>query len=86
MKDSIDNNEGGQQLADYRIKETQVTHVISFTEQYYYVLQFIQYSALSRRFRNIMDEYNGALESFREKNKDCIVKQLEYGGCMQAND
>ena len=26
-----------------------------------------------------MDEYNSALESFREKNKDCIVKQLEYG-------
>lgn len=31
-----------------------------------------------------MDEYNAALESFREKNKDCIVKQLDYGECMQV--
>lgn len=33
-----------------------------------------------------MDEYNSALESFRGKNKDCIVKQLEYGEYMQANE
>ena len=33
-----------------------------------------------------MDEYNAALESFREKNKDCIVKQLDYGECMQNHN
>ena len=26
-----------------------------------------------------MEEYHSALESFREKNKECIEKQLEYG-------
>ena len=26
-----------------------------------------------------MEEYHSALERFREKNKECIEKQLEYG-------
>ena len=33
-----------------------------------------------------MEEYNGALEGFREKNKDCIIKQLDYGEYIQTND
>ena len=26
-----------------------------------------------------MEDYHSALERFREKNKECIEKQLEYG-------
>lgn len=33
MKDSLDNNEGRQHLADRRIKETQVTHINHIIEQ-----------------------------------------------------
>lgn len=30
-------------------------------------------------FKDAMEEYNGAQESFREKNKERIEKQLRYG-------
>ena len=42
----------------------------------------MQYLALFQRFRNVIVEYNGALEKFREKNKECIEKQMEYGEYM----
>ncbi len=38
-----------------------------------------QYSTLSRRFKDVMEDYNGVQENYRDKNKDRIQKQLQYG-------
>ncbi len=34
---------------------------------------------LSRRFKDVMEDYNGVQENYRDKNKDRIQKQLQYG-------
>ena len=38
-----------------------------------------QYSTLIRKFKDIMEEYNNVQEMYREKNKERIQKQLQYG-------
>ena len=38
-----------------------------------------QYTTLSRRFKDVMEDYNGVQENYRDKNKDRIQKQLQYG-------
>ena len=38
-----------------------------------------QYSTLTRKFKDIMEEYNNIQETYREKNKERIQKQLQYG-------
>ena len=38
-----------------------------------------QYSTLIRKFKDVMEEYNNVQEKYREKNKERIQKQLQYG-------
>lgn len=40
----------------------------------------IQYNTLSRRFRDLMAEYNQVQEEYREKCKERIQRQLKYSG------
>ena len=42
-------------------------------------IKLMKYAVLSRRFRDSMGEYNWAQESYREKSKERIEKQLKYG-------
>ena len=37
-----------------------------------------QYSTLSRKFTEVMAEYNTVQEEYREKCKDRITRQLKY--------
>ena len=39
----------------------------------------MQYSTLTRKFKDVMEEYNSVQEKYREKNKERIQKQLQYG-------
>lgn len=39
-----------------------------------------QFSTLSRLFKEVMEQYNREQESYREKNKESIKKQLRYAG------
>ena len=43
----------------------------------------VQYNTLSRRFRDLMAEYNQVQEEYREKCKDRIQRQLKYSGFLQ---
>ncbi len=42
------------------------------------VLLSPQYTTLSRKFHEVMSEYNGELDEYRDKNKDRIKRQLGY--------
>ncbi len=55
---------------------THITHVQ--THSYKCTHTHTQYSALSRRFRDVMEEYNQMQEEYREKSKVRIEKQLKY--------
>ena len=39
----------------------------------------LQYTALIRRFRDVMEEYNQVQDEYRERSKDRIHRQLKYG-------
>ena len=43
------------------------------------MLYHVKYAALSRRFKDAMEDYNCAQENFRQKNKEYIRRQLQYG-------
>lgn len=43
----------------------------------------VQYNTLSRRFRDLMAEYNQVQEEYREKCKERIQRQLKYSGFLQ---
>ncbi|XP_064392686.1 syntaxin-1A-like [Halichondria panicea] len=45
-----------------------------------------QYTTLSRRFKDVMEDYNGVQENYRDKNKDRIQKQLQYAGRNVTED
>ena len=38
-----------------------------------------QYTALIRRFRDVMEEYNQMQDEYRDKSKERIQRQLKYG-------
>ena len=42
----------------------------------------VQYTTLSRRFRDLMGEYNQIQEDYREKCKERIQRQLKYSGFL----
>ena len=42
-------------------------------------VQRMKYAAISLMFKDAMEGYNSVQESFREKNKERIEKQLRYG-------
>jgi len=42
----------------------------------------VQYNTLSRRFRDLMAEYNQVQEEYREKCKERIQRQLKYSGFL----
>ena len=42
-------------------------------------LLLVQFNTLSRLLKEAMEEYSTEQESYREKSKDRIQKQLQYG-------
>ena len=53
-------------------------HTLSLNK-YYFSHVHSQYSTLIRKFKDVMEEYNNVQEKYREKNKERIQKQLQYG-------
>ena len=51
-----------------------------------YRIRTAQYTALIRRFREVMEEYNQFQDEYRDRSKECIQRQLKYAGKEVTDD
>ena len=79
LKGDLEEEQKGpnRNTADFRIKKAQVSAVLlplKLCEGYIW----LQYSTLSRKFHDVMAEYNSVQEEYRERCKERIQRPLKY--------
>lgn len=79
LKSDLEQEEKGpnRNTADFRIKKAQVSITLlplRLCEDFIW----LQYSTLSRKFHDVMAEYNSVQEEYRERCKERIQRQLKY--------